>query len=158
AQRITRLSEPPEASEPSRAKATALTQLRCRRNSAMALQESTSQRRMLPSTLPEASVLPSGGKATEVTTPLWPRRLPSPLAPGVRPCSRTVLSKPAEARALPSGAKARALIGPLWTFAASRGLPPSGRQSVIVPSALAAARVLRSGEKATAPTQPPCFR
>ena len=71
------------------------------------------QSRTVLSSEADASVLPSGEKATAVTQPLWPVSV-CWWVPVAGSQSRTVLSTEADASVLPSGEKATAVSQWLW--------------------------------------------
>src|SRR5262249_30457864 len=95
----------------------------------------------------EASVLPSGEKATAVTSRGWAWRVLFSLAVSTSH-SLTVLSKPAEASVLPSGLKPTPSTPAVGPPSVAFSGPPGTSQSLIVLSWLAEASVLPSGEKA----------
>jgi hypothetical protein len=105
---------------------------------------------MVSSLLAEASVRPSGAKATALTAvpAAWPlsvaRSLPVSMSQ-----SLIVLFPLPEARLRPSGAKATASIHAVWPLRVARTRPVSASQSLIVQFQLPEARMRPSGEKAT---------
>jgi hypothetical protein len=105
---------------------------------------------MVSSLLAEASVRPSGAKATAVTISAWPARLARSWP--VSASQSLIVVAPADARVSPSGAKATALtaVPAAWPLSVARSLPVSMSQSLIVLFPLPEARLRPSGAKATA--------
>jgi hypothetical protein len=103
---------------------------------------------------PDATSLPSGEKATELTGPEWPSSGPPYGAPVAASQSRTVLSIEPDATSLPSGEKATDLTQSEWPSSGLPcGAPVAASQSRTVLLSEPDATSLPSGEKATDLTQ-----
>src|SRR5204862_207160 len=126
------------------------------RSVATVLALDTSQILAVPSQLPEASVLPSRLKVTELTGCVWPSRVAISFALATSH-NLTVLSSLAEATSLPSELKATPLTASLWPRRVVIFLAAATSQRFTSPKALLKfvppppppARVLPSGLKVT---------
>jgi hypothetical protein len=111
-----------------------------------------SQSRTVLSYEADATVVPSGEKATDMTESLWPLRV-CLWAPMAASQSRTVLSFEADATVVPSGEKATDMTDSLWPSRVCLWAPVAASQSRTVLSSEADATVVPSGEKATDMTE-----
>ena len=110
-----------------------------------------SQRRTLPSFPLERIVFASEPKATLVTGPRCPLKMPANLPPVTRQ-RRTMLSPPPERRYLPEASNTTSETVARWPLVFQATLPFSTSQMRVVPSALPEARYVPSGLNARAVT------
>ncbi len=113
---------------------------------------STSQSGTVWSSEAEASLFPSGEKATTTSQPEWPSSVLRD-APITASESRTVQLSEAEASCLPSGENVTALTQSEWPSSLPRDAPVAASQSRTMSSQEAEASCLPLGEKSTATAQ-----
>src|SRR5262245_59005081 len=126
----------------------------CPRSVAVQFDVVGSQSLIVRSQLPEATALPFGATATEVTIRTWPERTPI-CSPSGRH-SRTALSHPPVAIRSARGENAIDVTTPACPFNVTIDSPVGMRHSRAVLSHRVLPRTVRSGENATALITPPC--